>query len=209
MYFMAQFEYESPSDVFPATIKTNRLIFKRISYDVLNIREIYNRYSSVTTDETKFVKFSPHSCIKESYEWMNSSIDKFDSGESAGYFLFTIDTNGDCENFIGTASFDPTWERNIAESGIFLFKKYWGNEYSKERGEAMLTLAFEELDFDWWISKCHADNTASARAIEKYVVKNGGKRVGVLPNSGVGMSETDSLDHLLYFKLSQQSYLSD
>ena len=206
---MARFEYESPSDVFPSTIRTGRLLFKRVSYDILDVRKMYELYSAADVTETQFVTFTPHSSIHETREWMDASIEKFDTGKSAGYFLFETDKNGNPEDFIGTAGFTPSWEKSIAESGIFLFEEYWGNEYSSERGEAMLSLAFEELDFEWWISKCHPDNTGSERAIEKYVVGNGGERVGVLPNFGLGITDSESADDLLYFKLSQESYLSE
>lgn len=197
------FTYDDDSDVFPSEFQSKRLKFKRISYDVMDVRTLYEHYSSDNNTEYDFAPFMPHNSIIETKNWIDKSIKKFKDGNSAGYFIFDSKNN-----FIGTTSFDPDWNKNIAESGIFLFKDYWGNGYSTERGEIMLKLAFEEMNFEWWISRCHPDNIGSARAIEKYVVSNGGEKVGILPNQSNFIGD-NNLHDVLYFKLSQKEYKSN
>lgn len=200
---MSTFTYECDSDVFPSEFHTERLKFKKISYEVMDVRTLYEYYSPKNNTEYEFAPFMPHTSVMDTKNWVDKSIKKFENSESAGYFIFDKE-----DNFIGTTSFDPKWDKNIAESGIFLFRDYWGNGYSTERGEIMLELAFEEMNFEWWISRCHPDNVGSARAIEKYVVSNGGKRVGVLPNQSVGFTTNNNQDDVLYFKISQKDYKS-
>lgn len=201
--------YDEPQDVFPSTIVTDRLRFKRLSYDVISVRDLYDLYSSLT-DETRFVRFTPYESRIEAKEFIQSSMADFDEGESAGYALFVrsdVDIDGldiESDTFIGTAGFSPDWEASIAESGIFLLEEYWGFGFSTERGSAMVELAFEEYDFDYWISRCHPDNGGSRKAIEKYVVGSGGRLVGRVPNQV--QYEDGEYDDTLMFVLSRESY---
>lgn len=202
---MPSFVYEKQEDIFPSQIVTDRLLFRKIEYGVLDTDEIYNKYSELSDEETQFVTFNPYENRKQVKDFIDDSIKKFNEGESASYFLFNT-MNYD---FIGTASFDPSWEKSIAESGVFLFKDYWGNGYSTERGKAMVEMAFEEYDFKHWISKCHPENKGSIGAIQKYVVQQGGEKVGVLPNWLTGLSSNLKYDDIMYFKLSRKDYFAD
>lgn len=197
---MANFKYDKNRYVFPSKIKTESLEMVRISFDYISVLEMYKKYSSLDKSVTQYVKFGAHDNPIESKEFIEDSIQSFKNGESAGYFINEIE--GD--DFIGTAGFSPDWEKDIAESGIFLFEPYWGNGYSTERGEAMLELAFEEYEINEWISKCHPENKGSTGAIENYVVGNGGRRVGILPNQGQ-LNGEEYNDHL-YFTLDREQY---
>jgi RimJ/RimL family protein N-acetyltransferase len=198
---MADFVFSSEY-IFPVEIRTSRLKFSRITYDTASIEQMYELHSEVPSHTTRFVTWSPHENRKQTKEYIDNSIDKFESGESAGYIITRKDDEQDA--ILGTTGFSPSWEQSIAESGIFLFEDYWGNGYGTERGEAMLELAFEEFDFDYWMSKCDPDNEASIGAIKNYVVDNGGREVGVLPNQ---VKLDDEYNDILYFIISRESYL--
>lgn len=204
--------YDSPADVFPTTIRTERLRFERLSYSVISVSELYELYSSLT-HETQFVRFTPYESRIEAKEFIQSSMEDFDAGDSAGYAMFVredADIDGldvDSDTFIGTAGFEPDWDANIAESGIFLLEQFWGYGFSTERGLAMVELSFEEYDFEYWISRCHPDNAGSQSAIEKYVVGSGGRLVGCLPNQV--QYEPGEYDDTLIFVLSCDSYFSE
>jgi RimJ/RimL family protein N-acetyltransferase len=198
---LESFEFESEKDVFPPHMTSERLEYRAVTYEEFSVRELYELYSELSERETKYVTFTPYESHIEAKEFIDSSIESFNEGDSAGYFVFTRDSG----EFIGTTGFSPEWDRSVAESGIFFFQEYWGNEYSSERGELMIELAFDIYDFDWWVSKCVAENHASASAIEKYVVENGGERIGVLPNIVSGITK-DTYEDGLYFKLSQEDW---
>lgn len=198
---MAKFFYTSEEDLFPDQILTDRLLLRRIEYGAFEIKELYDKYSNLTSEETQYVTFEPYDNRKEVKNFIDGAVENFENGDSAGYYMIKLDGY----DLIGTASFDPSWEQSIAESGVFIFKQYWGNGYSTERGEAMVEMAFEEYDFEHWISRCHPKNSGSIGAIENYVVDNGGERVGELPNWHKGVSE-EGYDNILYFKLSKEDY---
>lgn len=199
---MAEFFYTSEENVFPDQITTDRLLFRRIKYGAFSIKELSKKYSNLSSEETRYVVSQPYNNRKEVKQSIEDSIEDFENGDSAGYYMQKVDGY----DLIGTASFEPSWDQSIAESGVFIFKEYWGNGYSTERGEAMVEMAFEEYDFDYWISKCHPDNEGSIGAIENYVVENGGERVGELPNWHKGITGED-YDNILYFKLSKEDYI--
>lgn len=209
---MVTFEYGGPDDVFPEVIVTDRLKLERLSYEVLDVRELYEMYSELEDYETEFVRFDSYESRIEAKEYLDSSMEKFDSGESAGYAMFLqedvelegVESEG--EVFVGTTGFSPKWDQSIAESGVFLLEEYWGFGFSTERGVAMLELAFVEFDFEYWISRCHPDNDGSISAIEKYVVESGGRRVGQLPNQVEYAS--GEYDDTLLFVLSCEDYFS-
>jgi len=196
--------YNSNSDIFPSIIESERIVFKKFEYGVIDIKELYKKFSNVSIKDTKYVTFTPYESRIEVKNYLDHCINQFENGESVSYFMFLKDT----DEFIGTTGFEPSWDKSIAESGIFLFRDYWGNGYSTERGKIMLELAFKEYNFDYWISKCHPDNKGSVKAIEKYVVDNGGQRVGILPNWGQGITSVDEYDDLLFYKLSKENYLN-
>lgn len=202
---MVEFNYESNKNIIPSEIVTDRMVLEAINYDNCSAREIYDLYSSVSTEESQYVTFTPYTSRVEAKQFIDNSVERFEEGDGANYIINIPDEQYD-KPFIGTASFDPDWEKSIAESGIFLFKQFWGNGYSTERGEAMIELAFKEMSFDSWISKCDPRNKGSIGAIENYVVDNGGERVGVLPN---WVMLGDEYTDILYFKLDCEDYKPD
>lgn len=201
---MVEFKYESSKDVFPKRIVTDRMVFEAIDHDNCNTRDIYDICSSVSEEESQYVTFSSYDGRIEAKEFIDNSVERFNKGDGANYMMNIPDKKYE-KPFIGTTSFDPDWDKSIAESGVFMFKQFWGNGYSTERGEAMIELAFDEMDFDYWISKCVPENKASMGAIENYVVDNGGEKVGVLPNWV--LFEDEYVD-VVYFKLSCEDYHS-
>lgn len=198
-----EFVFASSEHVFPSAIHTERLRLKRISYETVSIKQVYELLSDLPNYTTQYVGFSELDCRIDAKEYIDDAVDRFESGESAGYAIIRI--GDDEETVIGTTSFDPSWDQGIAESGIYLFEDYWNNGYSTERGEAMLSLAFEEYDFEYWMSKCDPENIASAEAIRNYVVDNGGREVGVLPNQ---VKLNDEYEDILYFVISRDEYYS-
>lgn len=199
---MVNFVFESNESVFPTLIETERLEMRPVNHKNLSVMEMYEIYKDIPEYVTRYVTFESYDNPMEAKQFIEDSVSRFENSKNAGYVMYEKDSG----DFIGTTSFDPNWEQSIAESGIFMFEDYWGNGYSTERGEAMVELAFEFYDFNYWISKCHPDNDGSIGAIENYVVENGGERVGVLPNQG--RLSGDEYKDILYFKLSRQQYLS-
>lgn len=106
---------------------------------------------------------------------------------------------------MGLTSLKINWERNIILSGIYLFKEYWNKGYGTERGELFLNIAFNEYDIDAWVSRCAVNNDSSIKLIENYVIKNGGKKWGKIPNRKF----TNSLKDVYIFAIFRDEYFNN
>ena len=65
----------------------------------------------------------------------------------------------------------------------------------------MLFLKQQKLNINYL---CAPNNEASIGAIENYVVRNGGRKVGVIPNHGP--LKDDEYTDLLYFAIDREDY---
>ena len=198
---MVEFHFEANEDAFPRRITTERLELQALDFSEVSVMEFYEAHADTPPHATTHVTFTPHQHPIEAKRVIGDAVEAFEEGNRASYAMYEKESG----EWIGTTGFDADWEQDIAQSGIFLFEEYWGNGYSTERGEAMLELAFEQYDFGYWISNCSPENEKSISAIQKYVVDNGGRKVGVLPNQVKLGAEYDDI---LYFVLEQDAYLN-
>lgn len=192
------FEYDRRS-VFPRYIESDRLRYRPLHITSLSVQTLFELNRELSEGATRHVMFSPYETMIEAKEFIENAEKEFQAGESANYAMFLKDTN----EFIGNCSFEVDWSRKKAESGVFLYPEYWGEGYGTERGETMVELAFEEHHLEVWFSRVAVENTASQRSIEKYVVENGGERIGVIPNCEY---PTELRDIYLY-SLRKENYL--
>ncbi|MEF8821885.1 MAG: GNAT family N-acetyltransferase [Halovenus sp.] len=58
----------------------------------------------------------------------------------------------------GGAGLDIDWGRQIGTLGVWLRKRFWGRRHPGERAEALLELAFEDLDQEVVAVIHHVDN---------------------------------------------------
>ncbi len=168
----------------PVAIETQRLQLDAIRPEIINPKEMYDFITtSEDLEETiQYVPFSRYDTTKDAERFVKQSGEEWKNGEKVAYM---ITVKGDTE-YAGTTSFNPRWNKRDATFGIWLRKPYWGNEYSAERGEVFLELAFEELGLEF-IEVCAAvGNQKSQKAIEKYINKNGGQHEGQLRHYVVG-----------------------
>lgn len=199
---MPEYTYEKSQHIFPTLIETDRLLFKRITPELLPITELYEKYSNISPKATRYVTFEPHKNPHETLEWITEKVDDFKNGNTASYFIFPKETNEyTVSNLIGATGIEPDWNTSTAESGIFLFEEHWGNGYSTERGKMMLHLAFTQLDLNYYLSRCDPKNTQSQKAIENYLYPYGGEKLGKLPTE-----HQLSGDQVLIYKLTRDQY---
>jgi len=95
------------------------------------------------------------------------------------------------------------WDERTAFMTFRLQKRFWGRGYSAERAAALLELAFERLDFELVTVTHLVGNENSRRAIEKYVDRFNGRRVGRFRNQHV--IDGDSRD-LLRYEIAREDY---
>lgn len=188
-----------PTDVFPSKIKSRRLDYVPLHEAGISVREFYDKFANITPKSAEGVNFEPFDSVIEAKDRFEQSREDFNSGERARYAMILREDS----TFIGTTGLDIRWDRDIAESGVFVFEEFWNNGYGTERGNTMLELAFDEYDIGKWVSRCTIDNIASQKSIEKYVVENGGQKYGKLPNKKMGDGR---LEDLYIYVITQEEY---
>jgi RimJ/RimL family protein N-acetyltransferase len=184
----------STSDLFPAVVETERLRLERAGRDTVGVRELYRVASGPDATETfEHVPFSPHETPKETFDFLASCEERWADGESAEYAIRLPDTG----EFVGIGALEFDWDRDVAQPGIWLRKRFWGRGYAGERARALLTLAFGRLDVGLVAVGVAAGNEQSRRAVEKYVADAGGRFEGVI-RRGLPFADGDARDEARY-----------
>lgn len=168
---------------FPVRIETGRLRFERVSHDDVDVDELVALFTrdgwrDETMEHMPWFRFEDEDDVES---FVDHAEQQWREGERARYLLRSADEGG---AIVGTASFDPDWDRRCGGSDIVLAKQYWGQGYGTERGSVFVELSFGHYDFDAYVTSCAVDNAPSRRMIEKLVAKYGGKHEGVLRQFG-------------------------
>lgn len=186
-------------DVYPNYIESDRLQYIPLHQSKVSVKNLYDKFNNVSSETTQYVTFiKPYKKIIEAKNYMDKCKQNFEDGKKATYAIIQKDTG----DFIGLTSLKINWDRNIMVSGIYLFKEYWDNGYSTERGESLMHIAFEAYDIDFWVSRCSVDNKGSIKSIKKYIIDNGGEKWGKIPNRKF----TNDLKDVYVYAISREQY---
>jgi RimJ/RimL family protein N-acetyltransferase len=135
---------------------------------------------------TRYLPWSPHDTPAETRAFLERGRDRFAAGEAADYVLRPAPderaSGVPAPDMAGFGGLTPDWDRGVGALGVWLRRPYWGRGYSAERAFAMADLAFRRLDLDRLVVSHHVDNENSRRAVERYVGRMGGERVGRFRN---------------------------
>lgn len=170
--------------MFPARLETERLRLERIAHDSVDLAALHDLYSDGEAVEELFRYWdpSPHSTLKETYDYVNEAERRWEAGEGAKYVIRPREGEPGAGEIAGTTGLYPHWEKRSANLGILLAKRFWGRGYAGERADAILGVAFDHLGLELVVA-AHVDgNDRSRRAIEKYVDRYGGQYEGCLRN---------------------------
>lgn len=169
--------------MFPEHIETDRLHLRRFDATVETL-EYYRicAYDDGIEEATKHLIWDPHRHPKETKDFIEELHENWEAGTESRYAIVPKDGETDADTIAGTGGIGIDWDRQIAELGVFLRKRFWGRGYSGERAGALLTLAFDRLDLEIVHVGTMPENDRSLRAIEKYVDRFGGRREGRLRN---------------------------
>jgi len=170
--------------LFPTGMASDRLRYEYLHPAEFDPFELYDhaKEGAPHIDEiTEYVTWEPYATPKDAFDWVEQCGSQFEDGESATYVLRP--TEGErAGEFAGLAGIEVDWERRTATLGVWLRKPFWGQGYSGERAARMLALAFERLALDLVVVSHDPANENSRRAIEGYVERFGGRKVGRLRN---------------------------
>lgn len=182
---MAEFKFlDDVQLLFPKRIETKRLVLEAVAKSDISARDVYQVYSSdAYRDAMEYISSTPHWSMKETSSFIQDAVEAFETNENASYYIFEKDAEvKDETTVIGGTGFNIDWEVKEAELFIWLLPSAQQNGYSVERGEAFLELLFDELELRTVRVKVLADNNASQKAVESYVVENGGEFEGTVRN---------------------------
>lgn len=84
------------------------------------------------------------------------------------------------DEFVGTACLDVR-EDGSGEFGCWLRKPHWGRGFSAEATDALVHVAFRQLDAPFVAVGCLAENDRSRQAIESFARRYGGAYYGSVP----------------------------
>lgn len=172
---------------FPTSVTTGRLRLERLDADAVSLHDLYEvcAHDDGIDAVTEHVTWDPHAHPKETQEFVERAVEGWEAGEDATYVVRPREGEDGAGEFAGTAGLHPDWDRQRAELGTWLRRRFWGREYAAERAHALMTVAFDHLDLDVVVARCFVENERSRRAIEKYVEAAGGRHEGRLRNDAV------------------------
>lgn len=193
--------------MFPVEIRTDRLSLRRATREEMPSLECYDycREGAEGIEEvTEYAPWDPHASPKESRDYLARCEEMWDDGEAAAYVVRPREGEEEAGEFAGMAGLNFQWDRDTAVFGTWLRKTFWGRGYSGERARALLTLAFDRLNFGLVAIGVAADNRKSRRTVEKYVEDAGGRFEGVI-RRGLALSDDDVRDEARY-SVSQEEW---
>ena len=141
-------------------LEVDRLILRKMTPDDAEAVFAYASDPQVT----RYVTWDTHRTIRDSKAFLKHNIRKY---EREGEPDWGIVYKGD-HRFVGTCGF-ANWEADHAraEVGFVISKEYWGRGLALEALQAMISFGFERMGLNRIEARCIAENTASARVIEK------------------------------------------
>lgn len=192
--------------MFPNRLITDRLRFERFAADTVDPRTLYDHVSyrnPTIGDETEYLPWNPVETVADAAERIDDYEQQWAERERAEWLVRPREGEEGAGELAGSAGLIFSWEKDLAMLAIWLRKPFWGRGYSGERADALLRLAFDELDLDVVAVPLHAENERSYRAVEKYVERYGGQYEGRLRNHAGRYDEP--ADHHR-FTISQAEY---
>ena len=192
--------------MFPERIETDRLNLERISHDSVDVFALHELYSEGKYTEEMFEYWdsSPHETVKETHDYVEEAEELWDDLEGAKYVIRPKEGEDGAGEIAGTTGLYPHWEKRSANLGILLDKRFWGRGYSGERADALLSVAFTQLDLEIVAASYIDGNEKSRRAITKYVEQYNGQYEGLLRN---WLPVGDTVADVHRCTISQKEYL--
>lgn len=198
---MVEFTYsDDKTEVFPVEIVTERLRMVAVHMSEESLLDVFDVYHSDAYDEVvEYMGGGKHSTPKETAEAVENQAESFMENEGCSYFLYLRESG----ELVGKAGFGVEWDVERAGFFVWLLPEFQGRGLGVERGDAFLELMFDELCLECVRIGVLEENEASVRAIEKYVVENGGCRDGTFRNDKVLNGE---IRDIVYYSITKSEW---
>lgn len=191
--------------MFPVIIETDRLRLEPRTpayVDTLAVYEHCKQGAPGIDEITEYLPWDPHATPNETAGFLERGAEAREEREGIDYVIRPKEGEEGAGEIAGFGGLDLDWDTDSAELGTWLRKPFWGRGYSGERALALAELAFEHLDFEALTVTHDAGNQNSARAIEKYIERMGGRREGTLRNFHAGDPPVD----IVRYSVTQAEY---
>lgn len=144
----------------PPRLETERLVLRKMT---LGDAAAVFAYAS-DPEVTRYVLWETHRSVEDSRAFLELTERKYEGGGEPDWGMVY---KGD-GRFVGTCGF-VGWSREHAraEMGYVLNRTYRGRGLVPEAVRAMIAFGFEKMDLNRVEARCVAENTASARVMEK------------------------------------------
>ena len=144
----------------PPKLETGRLTLRALTPD--DAPAIF-AYAS-DPEVARHMVWEAHRSVEDTKAFLDLTMSRYESGDAPDWGMVY---KGD-GRFVGTAGF-VAWEREHAraEVGYVLHRRYWGMGLTAEALGAMFSFGFGHMDLNRIEARCVAENTASARVMEK------------------------------------------
>ncbi len=142
-------------------LESERLLLRRMRLD--DAEDMF-AYAS-DPEVTRYVLFETHRSIEDSRTFLRFAAEGYERGDFCGWGL-VLKASG---TFVGTCGMeaDQATEQARAEIGYVLAREHWGRGLMPEAVRCMLRFCFGRLGLNRVEARCIAENTASARVMEK------------------------------------------
>lgn len=140
-------------------LETERLLLRKMR---LGDAEAMFAYAS-DPEVTRFVLWDTHRSIEDSERFLSVATEGYERGDFGGWGVVLKDSGA----FVGTCGIDVDYEHARAELGYVLSREHWGKGLMPEAVRAVIRFCFVRMGLNRVEARCIAENTASARVMEK------------------------------------------
>ena len=142
-------------------LETERLLLRKMRLDDAEAMFAYASDPEVT----RYVLWDTHRSIEDSESFLSFATEGYERGDFGGWGVVLKDDGA----FIGTCGLDAGYapEHARAELGYVLSREHWGKGLMPEAVRAIIRFGFGRMQLNRIEARCIAENTASARVMEK------------------------------------------
>ena len=142
-------------------LETQRLLLRRMRLD--DARAMF-AYAS-DPEVTRYVLWDTHASVEDSEAFLRFAVEGYRAGDFGGWGVVLKDSG----EFVGTCGLDAGYapEHARAEIGYVLAREHWGRGLAPEAVRAVIRFGFGRLGLNRLEARCIAENTASARVMQK------------------------------------------
>jgi ribosomal-protein-alanine N-acetyltransferase len=142
-------------------LETERLLLRKMRLDDA---EAVFAYAS-DPEVTRYVLWETHLSVEDSKKVLRLATEGYARGDFGGWGVVLKDDGA----FVGTCGVDVGYapDHARAELGYVLSREHWGMGLMPEAVRAVIRFGFERMGLNRMEARCIAENTASARVMEK------------------------------------------